>query len=86
VIHHDGSTTVVTSPGGRGGPDDPLSDAELLQRFVVNCSSADGSSEWADWILRIGGADADDLRTIIGRLPSFASVGSDPRVTSGGVR
>jgi len=86
VIHHDGSIAAVTSPGGRGGPDDPLSDAELLDRFVVNCSSGEGASEWADWILRIADADADDLRTIIGRLSSFAAVGPDPRVTSGGVR
>lgn len=86
VIRNDGSTVVFTSPGGRGGPDDPLSDAELLQRFVVNCSSAEGSPEWAGRILRIGEADPDELRVMIGRLASFAMVGRDPRVTSGGVR
>jgi len=77
VTRTDGSIEVFAAPGGRGGPDDPLSGDELVERFTANCGGGDGPAEWAGWISRIDEADHADLRAIIERLAAFVTT-ADP--------
>jgi 2-methylcitrate dehydratase PrpD len=72
-----GATQTVRAPGGKGGPDLPLTDHELVDKFVDNAGGQSGASQWARFLLRLDEADSGDLRELITGVAGFA-IGTPP--------